>query len=387
MNPLSAFATRPLPQKFAAAALLLLAGCTLAILLYRSFDVRFEPLFGPFGPNETVRLIEKLEAEGAEYRIEIDGTVAVPRQDAAALRHSLGDTLDPNDRRDVAVRPHSWAELLQTRLAQYALFLLLLVVLGILTVVLRITYRELRQRIAGLDATDQPVACEGAEPAAPPLQRQRAEPEARMDVSDTAAALQEEHPQTVAVFLNAQPPAAAAVLLNALPRRKRGEVWVRMATSHPCDEKLVTQVTALVEAKSRQKAAQIRVHDHALRVYKRLSPGVRRELMQALHQSDSALYQAFLPQSVCIEDMLFLNRSEWEEVSRGFSFEELKAAFYDVAEALTETFFATMPSTYSEKDPPLSVQPDVVRDTLLTRAKSLAARGRLSLAVAKSEIE
>lgn len=354
-----------------------LAVLVLMALFYRNYNVRYEALFGQMSPNETVRLIERLEAAGADYRIEPGGLITVPAEDVPALRQKFegfGVTLPENRS---AVETAKRGERSPSGPLWYGLLVLsgVLIVFGVTAMrQKRVKKRELR------------FTLHQERPQTP--QKKVSEVQARVaaetvhaelpgdDIHRRAASLAEEHPQTAAVYLLSQSSETAAHLLDALPQPFREAVWIRMTAAEPCDDALVRQIRDALASKTALLRRRELLQAKTIDVFEHLTPDVRRGLLHAFERNSPERYRQMLPQLIQIEDLLFLNAREWAQVSRGFAVAELKAAFRPVEEALTEPFFATMTSIKSDVKPPAHIQAEVVRHTLLARARKLAGEGR-----------
>lgn len=368
-------APRPLPKTIGGALVALLIGGVLAVLLYRTMEVPYEPLFGTLRPNEAVRIIEHLEALNADYRFEPGGVIAVPRSDAGYLRRELGRLGMPDVSGALPARP--LPDRLQTRLVQWSLIVLLGMVSAWFLLALRSLLRDLKRRegAAGpLRTIPVNTGCATEEQGGVDLLQKNAGP----DVPTLALLLREEHPQVVAVYLLSLPAERSAAVLDLLTPATRDDVWRRMATMGSCDEALREAVAALFDAKAAEYApGSGSAFEKAAAVFERFSPGVRREMFRSMAMDDTRFCRQVLPQLLRREDLFFLDGETWSDLIAPFSRAELNAAFSGEEEALTERFFDTMTPIKTDEENSPAVNSADVRQRLLSRAKMMAAQGTL----------
>jgi flagellar biosynthesis/type III secretory pathway M-ring protein FliF/YscJ len=216
-------------------------------------------------------LLQKLDVLDVDYRIDSDGRVKVSSRDEVRLS-------------EAGLLPHI-TNTLSSSFIQVVLLLLLSLLAVLIVIKGRTVFTILKAGAAS--ATREQV--QESLPEAKTVLASKSAKQRKVPAVEWRELLEEEHPQSVALYLLGLEADEAAEALEALPEAMRDAVWERMAFSRACDPALEQSLQSLFEYKREMRKRRQRPEERTekmVSIYRLLCAETRQAFLSALRNVD-----------------------------------------------------------------------------------------------------
>ena len=174
----------------------------------------------------------------------------------------------------------------------------------------------------------------------------------RVDPSQLASLLQQEHPQTIALVLSYLKPAHAAAVISCLPPDLQTEVGMRVATMDRTSPEVVREVEAALESRlinlPTQEFTVVGGVQALVSILNRSDRTTERSILGALEERDPELAAQLKKLMFVFEDLLSLDDRSVQLVLRNVDSRDLALALKGASEELREKIFRNMSQRAAE---------------------------------------
>ena len=174
----------------------------------------------------------------------------------------------------------------------------------------------------------------------------------KVDPSQLASMLQQEHPQTIALVLSYLKPTQAAAVISCLPPDLQTEVGMRVATMDRTSPDVVREVETALESKLTNLPAQeftaVGGVQALVAILNRSDRATERSILSALEERDPELAAQVKKLMFVFEDMLSLDGRSLQLVLRNVDGKDLALALKGASEELREKVFRNMSQRAAE---------------------------------------
>lgn len=174
----------------------------------------------------------------------------------------------------------------------------------------------------------------------------------KADPQQLAKFIHNEHPQTIALVLSHLTASQAAALLTSLPPTLRRDVAVRMANLDQISPEIISKIAAVIEEKlqalgefSRESYGGVRA---VAEMINRLDTGESREILNAIEEEDTKLFETIRHLMFVFEDLMQLDVRDLKELIQRVDRKLLTIALKGTSDQLKSRIMSVMSQRSAE---------------------------------------